>query len=177
MTVIWTGQLQQLQDEIGILREQLDVSSGSHEELESARDEAKVLKRALEAATSEHNRDVATAQTNLSSAMKDLDKWRETANKYEREIDNLQYDLQQQGKQWQKTAEIQGTAWCKYLQDAYIEANTVRLNWEGLLISETTKFVSLQFYLSDRNDKNGQVAYDWKSVFFPTIKRICYKLK
>lgn len=110
MTDFRTGQLQQLQDEIGILREQLDVSSSSHEELESARDEAKVLKRALEAATSEHDRDVATAQTNLSSAMKDLDKWRETANKYEREIDNLQHDLQQQGKQWQKTAEIQGTA-------------------------------------------------------------------
>lgn len=94
---------------MGVLREQIDVSSSSHSELQSARDESKALKRALEAATAERERDVAAIQTNLSSASKDLDKWRQTANKYEHEIDNLQRDLQQQSKQWQKTAEIQGT--------------------------------------------------------------------
>ncbi len=105
----WTGQLRQLQEEMGVLREQIDVSSSSHDELQSARDEVKALKRALEAATAERERDVAAIQTNLSTALKDLDKWRQTANKYEREIDNLQCDLQQQSNQWQKTAEIQGT--------------------------------------------------------------------
>lgn len=108
LNMVWTGQLQQLQDEIGILREQIDVSSSSHDELQRAREEAKVLKRALEAAAAERDRDVAAIQTNLSAASKDLDKWRQTASKYEREIDNLQRDLQQQSKQWQKTAEIQG---------------------------------------------------------------------
>lgn len=114
--MVWTGQLQQLQDEMGVLREQIDVSSSSHDELQRARDEAKALKRALETAAAERDRDVAAIQTNLSTASKDLDKWRQTANKYEREIDNLQRDLQQQSKQWQKTAEIQGTTWCKCAQ-------------------------------------------------------------
>lgn len=114
--MVWTGQLQQLQEEIGVLREQIDVSSSSHDELQTARDEAKALKRALETAAAERDRDVAAIQTNLSTASKDLDKWRQTANKYEREIDNLQRDLQQQSMQWQKTAEIQGMMWCKYVQ-------------------------------------------------------------
>lgn len=99
---------------MGNLKEQLDVSSSSHGELQSARDEVKALKRALEAATVERDRDVTAIQTHLATVSKDLDKWRQTANKYEREIENLQRDLQQQSKQWQKTAEIQGTTWCKY---------------------------------------------------------------
>lgn len=106
----WTGQLQQLQDEMGVIREQLDVSSSSQDELQQARDEVKALKRAMEAAAAERDRDVAAIQTNLSVVSKDLDKWRQTANKYEGEIDILQRDLQQQSKQWQKTAEIQGNA-------------------------------------------------------------------
>lgn len=112
-TLTWTGQLRQLQDEMVILREQIDVSSGSRDELQSARDEVKSLKRALESAAAERDRDVAAIQTNLATVSKDLDKWRQTASKYEHEIDNLQRDLQQQSKQWQKTAEIQGTTtWC-----------------------------------------------------------------
>lgn len=115
-----TGQLKQLQDEMGVLRQQIDVSAGSHDaELQGAREEAKALKRALEAATAERDRDIAAIQTNLSSASKELDKWRQTANKYEREIDDLQRDLQQQSKQWQKTAEIQGTAWDYFIESQY----------------------------------------------------------
>lgn len=91
------------------LREQIDGSSGSRDELQGARDEVKSLKRALESATAERDRDVAAIQTNLATVSKDLDKWRQTASKYEHEIDNLQRDLQQQSMQWQKTAEIQGT--------------------------------------------------------------------
>lgn len=103
-----TGQLQHLQDEMGVLREQAGVVSSSQKELQSARDETKALKRALESAASERDHDVAAVQAKLSTALKDADKWREMAGKYEREIDNLQRDLQQQSKQWQKTAEIQG---------------------------------------------------------------------
>ena len=104
-----TGQLRQLQDEMGVLRGQMDVSSSSRDELKGARDEVKSLKRALESASAEKDRDVTAIQTNLATASKDLDKWRQTASKYEHEIENLQRDLQQQSKQWQKTAEIQGT--------------------------------------------------------------------
>lgn len=66
------------------------------------------LKRALEAASAERDRDVTAVQSNLATASKDLDKWRQTASKYEREVEELRHDLEQQSKQWQKTAEIQG---------------------------------------------------------------------
>lgn len=108
LSLVWTGQLRQLKDEMGVLREQMDNSSSSQSELQDARDEVKALKRALEAAAAERDRDVAAVQSNLATVSNDLDKWRQTANKYEREIDGLQRDLQQQSKQWQKTAEIQG---------------------------------------------------------------------
>lgn len=98
---------------MGLLREQIDVSSSSRDELQSARDEVKSLKRALESASAEREHDINAIQSKLANALKDLDKWRQTANKYEREIDNLQHDLQQQSKQWQKTAEIQGATQCK----------------------------------------------------------------
>lgn len=102
-----------------VLREQIDVSSSSRDELQSARDEVKSLKRALEAATAERDRDVATVQSNLATASNELDKWRQTANKYEHEIDNLKRDLQQQSNQWQKTAEIQGITW--YIYKSYLQ--------------------------------------------------------
>lgn len=108
------GQLQQLKEEMGVLREQMDVSSSSASELQIARDEVKSLKRALEAAGAERDRDIAAIQSNLAAASNDLDKWRQTASKYEREIDDLQRDLQQQSKQWQKTAEIQGMVCWKW---------------------------------------------------------------
>lgn len=109
--MFWTGQLQHLQEEMGVLREQAVVSSSSQNELQSARDEVKALKHALDSAAFEHDHDVAAVQAKLFTALKDADKWREMAGKYEREIDNLQRDLQQQSKQWQKTAEIQGNPW------------------------------------------------------------------
>lgn len=108
------GQLQQFQEEMGVLREQMDVASSSANELQIARDEVKSLKKALEVASAERDRDIAAIQSNLAAASNDLDKWRQTANKYEREIDDLQRDLQQQSKQWQKTAEIQGLVCCKW---------------------------------------------------------------
>lgn len=95
--MMYIGQLKQLHEEVGSLREQLKGSSNSQEELQKAKAEVKSLKQALDEAKAE--------QTAIS---KDLDKWHQTATKYEREIENLQRDLQQQSKQWQKTAEIQG---------------------------------------------------------------------
>lgn len=114
MNILWTGQLRQLQDEMDVLREQTDVSSSLHDELQSSRDEVKSLKQILEAASAERERDVSAIEFNLATVSKDLEKWREAASKYEREIDDLQRDLQQQGKQWQKTAEIQGTSGYKF---------------------------------------------------------------
>ncbi|KAK0155099.1 Sarcolemmal membrane-associated protein [Merluccius polli] len=102
------GQLQQLQSEVSVLKEQRDEdSSRTQGELHRARDEVRSLQQALEAAAAERDREVITVQSSLATVTKDLDKWRQTASKYEREIDNLQGDLRQQSMQWQKTAEIQ----------------------------------------------------------------------
>lgn len=108
MAMVLTGQLRQLHGEMDTLREQLNGSSKLQDELQSARDEVKSLKHSLGEARAERDRDVTAVQTNLATISKDLDKWRQTASKYEHDIDNLQRDLQQQSKQWQKTAEIQG---------------------------------------------------------------------
>lgn len=106
---MWTGQLRQLRDEVDVLRGQLDASSSLRDELQSSRDEVKSLRRTLDAAAAERDRDITALQTNMATASRDVDQWRQTASKYEREIVDLQRDLQQQSKQWQKTAEIQGT--------------------------------------------------------------------
>jgi hypothetical protein len=75
----------------------------------------KTLRRTLDAATADWKREVSTVQGNLATVSKDMEKWRETASKYEREINGLQGDLQQQSKQWQKAAESQGTSGVKFL--------------------------------------------------------------
>lgn len=93
---------------MGALGGQAKVSSGWQSELQGAREEATALKGALEAAASQHERDAAAVQAKLSAALKDVDKWRQLAGKYQRQMEDLQRDLQQQSKQWQKTAEIQG---------------------------------------------------------------------
>ncbi|KAK7884159.1 hypothetical protein WMY93_027282 [Mugilogobius chulae] len=105
------GQLQQLHEEVGNLREQLNGSSNSQEELQKAKDEVKSLKRALDEAKAER-----------AVIAKDLDKWHQTAAKYEREIESLQRDLQQQSQQWQKTAEIQASE----LQSVQLECNNLQ---------------------------------------------------
>ncbi|XP_077423175.1 sarcolemma associated protein b isoform X2 [Vanacampus margaritifer] len=131
------GQLRQLQDEMAALREQTDVSSSLHAELQSSRDEAKSLQRILEAASAERDRDVGAIESNLATVSKDLDKWRQTASQYERKIDDLQRDLQQQGKQWQKTAEIQANE----LQSMQVECNGLQKECSSLR-SEKQELVS-----------------------------------
>lgn len=88
------GQLQQLQDEVDAYN--------------SARDEITSLKHALKSAAADRERDVSALQADLANASSDLDKWRQTASKYEHDVKNLQLEFEQQSKQWQKTAEIQG---------------------------------------------------------------------
>ncbi|XP_072769524.1 sarcolemma associated protein b isoform X2 [Nerophis lumbriciformis] len=122
------GQLWQLQDEMGAIKEQTNISSSLHEELQSAQVEVKSLKRNLEAANAERDRDVGTIEFSLATVTKDLDKWRQTASTYERKIEDLQQDLQQQGKQWQKTAEIQANE----LQSMQVECNSLHKECSGL---------------------------------------------
>ncbi|KAM8830052.1 sarcolemma associated protein b isoform 3-T5 [Synchiropus picturatus] len=122
------GQLKQLQDEIDCLKEQLDVSSGSHKELQRVREEVKSLQCALDTAAAERDRDVSTVRSQLATVSKDLDKWRQTALKYERDIGDLQQDLQQQSNQWQKTAEIQASE----LQSMQAECNGLQKECSSL---------------------------------------------
>uniref|UniRef100_A0AAV2LX24 Sarcolemma associated protein b n=1 Tax=Knipowitschia caucasica TaxID=637954 RepID=A0AAV2LX24_KNICA len=102
------GQLEKLHGEMSSLREQLKGSSGAQDEVHKAKEEVKSLKKALDEAKAEG-----------AAVSKDLDRWHQTATKYEKEVENLQNDLQQQSKQWQKTAEIQASE----LQSVQLECN------------------------------------------------------
>ncbi|XP_058500072.1 sarcolemma associated protein b isoform X2 [Solea solea] len=150
------GQLHQLQDEVTSLREQIDDSASARDELQiargelqSARDQVKSLKRDLEAGSAQRDRDIGAVQANLATVSKELDKWRETAHKYENEIENLQQDLQQQSEQWQKTAQIQADEMrslqveCKGLQ---MECSVLRSEKQDILNEHQVEKSSLQSY-------------------------------
>ncbi|XP_041702701.1 sarcolemmal membrane-associated protein [Coregonus clupeaformis] len=131
------GQLRQLQDELGVLREQKDSDfMSSQDELHRAREEVKTLRHALDAATADREREVAAVQSNLATVSKEMEKWRQTASKYEREINGLQGDLQQQSKQWQKAAESQA-AELESIQREYTslqrEVSSLRLEKQEVL--------------------------------------------
>uniref|UniRef100_A0A3P8X5B6 Sarcolemma associated protein b n=1 Tax=Cynoglossus semilaevis TaxID=244447 RepID=A0A3P8X5B6_CYNSE len=99
------GQLQQLQDEVDAYN--------------SARDEITSLKHALKSAAADRERDVSALQADLANASSDLDKWRQTASKYEHDVKNLPLAFEQQSKQWQKTAEIQAGALQSVQEECY----------------------------------------------------------
>ena len=107
---------------MSVLTQQRDEDhSRSHGDLQAARDEVTSLKHDMEAAAAERDREMATVT-------KDRDKWRQTAGKYEREIDSLQGDHKQQSLQWQKTAEIQGNAIITYLAFWVVQTRLITIS-------------------------------------------------
>lgn len=92
------------------LREQRENTiSTTREELYSAQEEILVLRHAMEAATAERERDIAALQGDLSIVTAELDKWRQTAAKYEVEISNLQASFQLQSQHQERASQLQGT--------------------------------------------------------------------
>uniref|UniRef100_A0A8C1VQF9 Sarcolemmal membrane-associated protein n=1 Tax=Cyprinus carpio TaxID=7962 RepID=A0A8C1VQF9_CYPCA len=102
-------QLAKLQSDMEALREQRENTiSTTREELYSAQEEILVLRHAMEATTAEREREIAALQGDLSVVTAELDKWRQTAVKYEVEISNLQASFQLQSQHQETASQLQG---------------------------------------------------------------------
>uniref|UniRef100_A0A8C2KWF8 Sarcolemmal membrane-associated protein n=1 Tax=Cyprinus carpio TaxID=7962 RepID=A0A8C2KWF8_CYPCA len=103
-------QLAKLQSDMEALREQRENTiSTTREELYSAQEEILLLRHAMEASTAEREREIAALQGDLSTVTAELDKWRQTAAKYEVEISNLQASFQLQSQHQETASQLQGT--------------------------------------------------------------------
>lgn len=104
------AQLQKLQDEMETLRDQKDSTILSmRQEAQAAQEDMQVLRRSMEKAAAEREHEVSALKGNLATLTTELEKWQVTANKYERELDSLQANHQQQNQQRDKVAKQQGT--------------------------------------------------------------------
>uniref|UniRef100_A0A9J7ZB33 Sarcolemmal membrane-associated protein n=1 Tax=Cyprinus carpio carpio TaxID=630221 RepID=A0A9J7ZB33_CYPCA len=103
-------QLAKLQSDMEALREQRENTiSTTREELYSAQEEILLLRHAMEASTAEREREIAALQGDLSTVTAELEKWRQTAAKYEVEISNLQASFQLQSQHQETASQLQGT--------------------------------------------------------------------
>ncbi|TRY66795.1 hypothetical protein DNTS_009584 [Danionella cerebrum] len=102
-------QLAKLQSDMEALREQRENTiTSTREELYTAQEEIVMLQQAMESATVERERDIATLQADLGIVTRDLDKWRQTAAKYEVEISSLQASFQLQNQHQERANQLQG---------------------------------------------------------------------
>ncbi|XP_036955551.1 sarcolemma associated protein a isoform X7 [Acanthopagrus latus] len=102
-------QLGKLQADMEALREQRESTiCTTREELYSAQEEILVLRHAMEAATTEREREIAALQADLGGVRSELEHWRSTASKYEEEISRLQEAFTQQQKQHNSANQLQG---------------------------------------------------------------------
>lgn len=104
------AKLQKLQDEMENLRDQKDSTILSmRQDAHAGQEEMQVLRRSMEKASAEREHEVSALKGNLATLTTELEKWQLTTNKYEREIDSLQANHQQQNQQRDKVAKQQGT--------------------------------------------------------------------
>ncbi|XP_040889128.1 sarcolemma associated protein a isoform X3 [Toxotes jaculatrix] len=101
-------QLGKLQADMEALREQRESTiCTTRDELCSAQEEIIVLRHAMEAATTEREREIAALQADLGSVRSELEHWRNTAAKYEEEISRLQDAFTQQQQQQNTANQLQ----------------------------------------------------------------------
>ncbi|XP_044066235.1 sarcolemma associated protein a isoform X4 [Siniperca chuatsi] len=108
-------QLGKLQADMEALREQRESTiCTTREELYSAQEEIIILRRTMEAATVEREREITALQADLGNVRSELEHWRNTAAKYEEEISRLQEAFTQQQLQQNTANQLQ--AECVTLQ-------------------------------------------------------------
>ncbi|KAI4887312.1 hypothetical protein NFI96_014687 [Prochilodus magdalenae] len=118
------SQLAKLQLDMEALREQRENTiSSTRDELYSAQEEVLVLRHAMEAATAEREREIATLQRDLGAVTAELDKWRKAAADYEQEISTLQASFKLQSQHQERALQLQGLDLpCKHVEeDDYME--------------------------------------------------------
>ncbi|XP_056092291.1 sarcolemma associated protein a isoform X4 [Rhinichthys klamathensis goyatoka] len=170
-------QLAKLQSDMEALREQRENTiSTTRDELYSAQEEILVLRHAMEAATAEREREIAALQGDLSIVTAELDKWRQTAAKYEVEISNLQASFQLQSQHQERASQLQGEltklqAECSGLQN---ECDSLRaekttlmqklLRLEEELDSSRERSETLCSSLNDLEKSQGDLANKLGSI-------------
>uniref|UniRef100_A0A673GRH0 Sarcolemmal membrane-associated protein-like n=1 Tax=Sinocyclocheilus rhinocerous TaxID=307959 RepID=A0A673GRH0_9TELE len=127
-------QLAKLQSDMEALREQRENTiTTTREELYSAQEEILLLRHAMEAATAEREREIAALQGDLSAVAAELDKWRQTAAKYEVEISNLQASFQLQSQHQERASQLQGE-----LEKLQAECSSLQNECDSLRAEKTT---------------------------------------
>ncbi|XDV51203.1 hypothetical protein PO909_020127 [Leuciscus waleckii] len=170
-------QLAKLQSDMEALREQRENTiSTTRDELYSAQEEILVLRHAMETATAEREREIAALQGDLSIVTAELDKWRQTAAKYEVEISNLQASFQLQSQHQERASQLQGEleklqAECSGLQN---ECDSLRaekttlmqklLRLEEELDSSRERSETLYSSLNDLEKSQGDLANKLGSI-------------
>lgn len=144
-------QLAKLQSDMEALREQRENTiTTTREELYSAQEEILVLRHAMEAATAEREREIATLQGDLSIVTAELDKWRQTAAKYEVEISNLQASFQLQSQHQERASQLQGE-----LEKLQGECSSLQNECDSLRAEKTTLMQKLH-RLEDELDSSRE---------------------
>ncbi|KAF7664187.1 hypothetical protein LDENG_00185970 [Lucifuga dentata] len=127
-------QLGKLQADMEALREQRESTiCNTREELYSAQEEILVLRHAMEAATSEREREIAVLQSDLGNLRSELEHWRNTAAKYQEEISRLQQAFTQQQEQQNSANQVECVALqqrCECLQQ---DCDSLRADRKSLL--------------------------------------------
>ncbi|XP_059393709.1 sarcolemmal membrane-associated protein-like isoform X5 [Carassius carassius] len=147
-------QLAKLQSDMEALREQRENTiSITREELYSAQEEILVLRHAMETATTEREREIAALQGDLSTVTAELDKWRQTAAKYEVEISNLQASFQLQSQHQERASQLQGE-----LEKLQGECCSLQNECDGLRAEKTTLMQKLHGLEEELDSSREQSA-------------------
>nr|XP_056723286.1 sarcolemmal membrane-associated protein isoform X11 [Euleptes europaea] len=137
---ILQAQLRRLQEDIDHLREEKESEiSSTRSDLLSAQSEILLLQQVSEKAASERDTDVAALQEELQKVRAELERWRNEASEYEKEIVNLQASFQlrcQQCEDQQKEEAARLTGELEKLRREWtvLEAEYVSLKKENSLL-------------------------------------------
>ncbi|XP_068451922.1 sarcolemma associated protein a isoform X4 [Clinocottus analis] len=156
-------QLGKLQADMEALREQRESTiCTTREELYCAQEEILVLRRAMEAATAEREREIAALQADLGGVRSELERWRDTAAKYEAEIGRLQDAFARQQQQRSDANQLQ--AECVTLQQRCVCLQQDCDGLRGERTALTDKLLRLETELSSTREQSQVLSSSLESL-------------
>ncbi|XP_053324960.1 sarcolemmal membrane-associated protein isoform X3 [Spea bombifrons] len=160
------AQLHRLQDEIEILREEKESEiSNAREELMNAQEEIAILKHVSEQVATERDGDIAELQGELQEVRFELEHWRKTASRYEKEIVDLQANFQAQREEHEERQRHESAQWRAELETLRqnvrsLEAECLSLQKENGQLSEECQRIELELHSSRKQslDLTGDIS-------------------
>uniref|UniRef100_A0A673M2C6 Sarcolemmal membrane-associated protein-like n=1 Tax=Sinocyclocheilus rhinocerous TaxID=307959 RepID=A0A673M2C6_9TELE len=154
-------QLQKLQEDMENLRDQKDSSIFSlRQEAHTAHEEVQVLRRTMEKTAAEREHEVSALKGNLATLTSELEKWQLAANKYERELDSVQANHQQQNQLRDIAAKQQASELERLQKDCESlrrECASLRSEREQLADKQQKEKISLQSESSTLRSEKEQL--------------------